>query len=123
MKKTLLVLAVALSTLFLAGCESEQEAMFDTKQSFENPELIGTLPDGREVKRVVVYLADAHDQYVYFVDGGGVTVNREVSQGKMTRNMVTFNAPPIEDTIRAEAEAKLAQAQKLEAEAKQMLAQ
>jgi len=78
-----------LAALFLSGCESATDAQFKTQRSAQYPTVVAKLSDGREVKRIVVVNAGAHDHYVYFIDRADVTNNQAVSAGKTTRNQVT----------------------------------
>lgn len=125
-----LLAVVALSTVLLAGCDSEGErqvATLQTAESFSNPEQVGTLPDGRNVYMVTHFIPGDFDRFIYYVDGGGVTENRTVPNGKSSREMTTFTAPAPEpaQTSQAqreqEAAAKVAEATKLVEEAKALL--
>lgn len=86
MKHYILPLLVA---ALLVGCESKQEAEWKTQRSATHPDVVATLPDGREVKRIEVVNPNTHNHFVYFIERADVTTNHEVSSGKTTRNQVT----------------------------------
>lgn len=81
--------------LFLASCgDSPEEASAKTSAGMKAPIDIGTLPDGRHVKSIVVYRPGSqHNHYVYFVETetaekATVTTNYNEAQGKTTINRV-----------------------------------
>lgn len=126
-----LKLLVLLFPLVLTGCvvrQDDNEAAIETAASFEKPESVGILPDGREVFRVVKVNSRMHDHYIYFVGAnGGVTVNHSVSQGKTTANsaVALIPEPQVENMVspedRARAEALVAEAARNIEEAKDIL--
>lgn len=63
-----------------------------TVNSLAKPQVVGTLSDGRTLKRSFVYAAGCYTDTVYFVenqDGGATTtVNAERPQGKTTLHTV-----------------------------------
>lgn len=80
-----------ISFLSLVSCDGPNDPapMAATKSSFENPEKVGTLQDGREVfcaKRDME--SNSHPRYIYFV-GNTITANHTVPQGKTSYNQVT----------------------------------
>lgn len=95
----------ALFLLALVGCsdsptveqERRQIAQKVDEQAVLKPQLVVTLPDGREVYRIKITNtpascdsgcgANGQPHFVYFV-GETLTVNRVVSSGKSTRNEV-----------------------------------
>jgi uncharacterized membrane protein len=81
------ILALAVLSLALVGCGPTQyEAAASNSVNLSNPQKIGSLPDGRVIERVTIVIpGKSHSHYVYFVEGGGSTVNRAVSAGKTTR--------------------------------------
>ena len=82
------ILALAVLSLALVGCGPTQgEAAYQNQSNFSSPVKVGTLPDGRAVRRITVAVPDSvHKHYVYVVEGGGsTTVNRQVQAGKTTR--------------------------------------
>lgn len=89
MKRTLMIALALAGALLLAGCEATEAetatAKARTVSSFQNPELIARLPDGRSVYRSVVVdpQRDYLSHYVYYVDCA-TTTNRQVSHGKST---------------------------------------
>ena len=127
--KRILMAAIAASALLLAGCPATPEdvawAKSATVSSFSNPELVGRLPDGRAVKRVIVVQAQRHDQFVYFVDNATVSTNYEEPAGKVTINQtrVSLSSNPTaaeviavaEDLKRQQDEAEEAEYQRLKA--------
>lgn len=83
MRKFLFVILIG---LFSVSCESKTEEQLDkeTRETFNSPKYIGTLPDGRQVKLVLRKRAD-FDHFIYFVDNS-VSTNYTVQQGKFRRN-------------------------------------
>lgn len=83
------ILALAVLSLALVGCgPTPNEAAIENSYNMNSPIKVGTLPDGRVVSRVIIAVPGSvhpHYDYVYFVEGGGTTVNRAVSEGKTTR--------------------------------------
>lgn len=106
--KKLLIAALAASTLLLTGCPATPEDIARAKQatveSFSNPERVGVLSDGREIRRVIVSRANRHDQFVYFVDNATVSTNYAVQSGKTTfnqTNVALSTKPTNEEILRA----------------------
>lgn len=117
--KAILMVCAALLLTSCVSQEDREEAAMETARSFSQPEVVGTLPDGREVKVVVRVIPQQHSHFIYFVENGGVTTNREVSVGKTTQLQVDFIAPEV-DTAEArqvEAAVKLDKAVALRQEA------
>ena len=81
------LLALAVLPLALVGCgPTQNEAVVQNNYNLNSPTVVGTLRDGREVSRVTVAVPGSiHPHFVYFVEGGGTTVNRAVQEGKTTR--------------------------------------
>ena len=81
------ILALAVLSLTLVGCgPTQNEAAMANNYNLNSPTVVGTLRDGREVSRVTVAVpGSVHPHFVYFVEGGGTTVNRAVQEGKTTR--------------------------------------
>jgi hypothetical protein len=81
------LIALAVLSLALVGCgPTHNEAAIANSYNLNSPIKVGTLPDGRGVSRVIIAVpGSVHPHYVYFVEGGGTTVNRAVSEGKTTR--------------------------------------
>lgn len=99
-KLILLCLLLAAITLFTVACsrENTQGALKDTSNSFENPQLVGTLPDGRNVKVVIREMGTLmHNHYIYFVDNV-TTVNETVKTGKNTYHTVRAFIPAENDS-------------------------
>jgi outer membrane protein assembly factor BamE (lipoprotein component of BamABCDE complex) len=114
-----------LAAALLAGCTSQedvQNAELQTKQSFENPQRVGVLPDGRSVFLVIHHVANDWDRYIYFVQGGGTTTDKVVPNGKSSRLQVEFDADAMNANTAA-AQQKLQQAAQLQQEAKSLLGQ
>lgn len=94
MKKLILL------SLLLVGCKDQNspESLKQTDQSFQNPQLVGTLPDGRKVKMAIRNMGSLkHDHYIYFVDNVS-TVNEAVQQGKSSYNSVRAFIPAENDS-------------------------
>lgn len=65
MKKILLSILL----LSLLGCQSKEEKRADDRHSFENPEKVGTLPNGQQVSRVTLKdTPNDRTHYIYFTD-------------------------------------------------------
>lgn len=62
--------------------EAKKNQVNYTANSFKSPQVIGTLPDGRIVKRVTVYVGYPDGvHYIYFVDNN-VSINFRHSDGE-----------------------------------------
>jgi ABC-type thiamine transport system substrate-binding protein len=84
------VACVVLACIICVSCQESPDnptALALTKQSFDNPQEVGTLPDGRVVKVVCRDMGTHATHYIYFVDGV-TTINRNVPQGKTSYNQV-----------------------------------
>ena len=79
-----------LGFVFLLGWEGEYndpKIVSENKQMIAGGgEVVGTLPDGREVRRIRLNMgSNLHDHWIYVVSGTEtVTMNHEVSEGKTT---------------------------------------
>jgi hypothetical protein len=68
------ILSIA-ACLFIIGCSTKEEIeALNEKNLSSNGELVGHLPDGREIRRYQLRFQHMHDHYVYFVDGD-ISVN------------------------------------------------
>lgn len=108
----------------LSGCVDDEDHVFanaNTQQSFANPVVVGTLPDGRTVSRVVHYAAGKYDKAIYFVESGEVTVNTVVPSGT-TNRPEAYAVIPEDVAAKAKAADNIAKAESLIAEAKELLA-
>lgn len=83
MNKFLLLILIS---LFSVSCKSKTKEQLEkeTQETFNSPQYIGTLPDGRQVK-LVVRSREYDKHFIYFVDNT-VSTNYNVQQGKFTRN-------------------------------------
>lgn len=76
MKKIFTVLAL----LSLFGCTSHEEKVALDKESLANPEVVGTLPNGQQIRRVVLRdTPDGERHFVYYTDNA-VTMNSSVTR-------------------------------------------
>jgi hypothetical protein len=83
-------LLVFVLCIFLTGCTTytpEQVSVMNEKTLSSEGELIGTLSDGREVRRYEIYILHQANHWIYVV-GDTVTVNKTVRQGKVNSNRV-----------------------------------
>jgi hypothetical protein len=87
--KSLLFIVLSLCFVSCAPSEKEKkEFAKNTAHSFQNPDKIGTLSDGRGVYRITVD-NQYYDHYIYFIKGSPeITVNWTVQQGKTSVNQV-----------------------------------
>lgn len=82
-----------LLVLLLAGCGDTRNADDPTvlKEQAEalakEGEVVGRLPDGREILRYRIERGMSHDHYIY-ITGNTITVNRDVPSGKTSYNHV-----------------------------------
>ena len=93
MKNAFLKIIAILTAIFLlAGCcPSQQEAKALNAVGLSSPgELVGKLPDGREVFRWSVYGPETqYTHHIYVVgDAGSVTMNNVYRSGKVTHHVV-----------------------------------
>lgn len=73
---------IALLTLLLVGCQSDEELKKETQRNATSPDVVATLPDGRVVYR----FRDAeYGSKIYYV---GDVVTAQYKQGKTTRTTV-----------------------------------
>lgn len=75
--------------LVLCGCDRKDAqiaADVRNKQWLESGgQVVGKLPDGREVKRIILEVPGMRNQHIFIVDGAtAITKNQEVSSGKVT---------------------------------------
>lgn len=76
------LLAVFLVLCVVVGCDSPEVIRTNNaKELRDGGEVVGTLPDGREVRRYRIERENASDHWVYVV-GDTVTVNRVERHGK-----------------------------------------
>lgn len=103
MKKLIIWTLCAIGVVTLGGCESREEKAINMKAAYaatqkdaEHPEVVATLPDGREIQRIQVTAVPSEcdtcdglgrPHWVYFV-GETVTVNRAKPSGKTTHMAV-----------------------------------
>jgi hypothetical protein len=76
--------------IFLTGCTTytpEEVTSINNTTLSSGGERVGTLSDGRELRRYEIYNEGRHNHWVYVV-GDAVTVNKTVRQGKVTSNRV-----------------------------------
>lgn len=78
-----------LLSLLMVSCDGPDDSnpRALTAASFSNPQTIGTLPDGREVKLIVRNMGNSENHFIYFV-GDTATTNYSVPQGKSHYNQV-----------------------------------
>ncbi len=82
--------AAVTALALLTACDVEEDrrqAQAHNEQSLTRPELVGTIPGGRQVNRVLVLYKDPdhitlRKHYIYFV-GNDISVNYEVDNGKV----------------------------------------
>jgi len=83
-------LLVFVLCIFLTGCSTytpEQVVGINNTTLSSGGEVVGTLSDGRELRRYEIYNQHERNHWVYVV-GDTVTVNKTVRQGKTTSNRV-----------------------------------
>lgn len=92
--KSLALLSIVLVTCLLVGCAPDAHdwavnAMVNEATLKTNGDYMGTLPDGREVRRYRIENARYYPHYVYVVKGAATqTTNHLVTAGKTTYNQV-----------------------------------
>ena len=87
MKKTLLYSLLACLVFLMMACDNSMSKE-KTNASFNNPFLIGII-NGKPLYRVVVEYNNGCRHYIYFFkDGGDVSINYDVHEGKYTRNEI-----------------------------------
>lgn len=89
--RIVMYVSIIFTLCLIFGCErSSQEQHALTQQSAENPKYILTMPDGRNLYRIVVAADfEDHDHYIYFFstnDVNTVSVNYSVRRGKTSFN-------------------------------------
>lgn len=89
-KSLIPILGVA---FLVVACDNPVEERQKTVASAANPEVIATLPDGRTLHRLTVFVPNQADHFVYFFrdknglkDTSTVSVNYSVPTGKTSYN-------------------------------------
>lgn len=116
------VLIAILMVVGLSACVREsdrQAAKQKTLEFFQNPEVVGTLPDGRVVKVVIRARAEGYSHYIYYLESGEVTVNNAVPSGKSTVNQAVALLP--NSGVSGYDSSRLAAARDLEAKAERLI--
>jgi hypothetical protein len=85
-------LFLILFCLLIAGCgtpHNDPAIMAQNRVTLSGKgEQVGTLPDGREIRRYYINMGKLHDHWIY-VTNDTITINRTISQGKTTFNHVS----------------------------------
>lgn len=85
------IILISLLALALAGCSDD--SYIKNRATLSGPgQYVGTLPDGREVRRYLIENPVIHDHWLY-VAGRDLTVNHDESSGKTTYNAVEAFIP------------------------------
>lgn len=87
------LITIILAAIILSGCDNSDAYIASgirNKQRIDTGgEVIGNLPDGREIKRIVLEVPGLRNQFIYIVDNATtVTVNKETG-GKHSVNEVS----------------------------------
>lgn len=87
---------IALLTLLLVGCQSDEELKKETQRNATSPDVVATLSDGRVVYR---FTDERYNAIIYYV---GDVVTAQYKQGKRTETTVFIGGveytPKVEQT-------------------------